>query len=303
MKSFNETLDSKQFIVTTELNPPKGTDLGPLFAKAEMLRDTVDAFILTDSHASIMTMSNGAVAHHFVGRGIETIVGFSCRDRNRIALQSDLLSAYSLGVRNILCMTGDWPEIGDHPEALPVFELDSIQLLKTVATLSKGEDLSGKRLKGQPDLLAGAVFNPTAPDRDLEISRLKSKVEAGAQFFQTQAVFDSGTFEAFLSDAGEIGAPVIAGIIMLKSGNMARRINTGLPGISIPDWMIDEMDRADNPTEKSIEIAVRTIERIRPLCQGINLMTVGREELIPVVLHAAGIQDSEVKTRTPVPGD
>jgi len=292
LQNYRDVLDSERFIVTTELNPPKGTELDPLFAKAEMLQDTVDAFILTDSHASTMTMSNGAVAHHFADRGLEAIVGFTCRDRNRIALQSDLLSAYSLGVRNILCMTGDWPEVGDHPDAKPVFDLDSIQLLEAVAAHKRGKDLAGRRLKGRPEFLAGAVFTPAAPDRDLEIERLRAKVAAGACFFQTQAVFDPRVFETFLSDVGEINVPVIAGVLMLKSGDMTRRINARLPGISIPDRMIDELDRADDPAEKSIEIAARTVEQIRPLCQGLNLMAVGWEELIPKVLCAAGIQDS-----------
>ncbi len=291
VRAFSETLQSEKFIVTTELTPPKGTDLARLFERAEMLRDTVDAFNLTDSHAALMSMSPQAVAHLLIDRGIEPILGITCRDRNRMALQSDLLATHALGIRNIVCMTGDHPDVGDHPDAMPVFDLDSIGLLKAVASHRKGEDLSGARLKDGSDFLAGAVVNPTAVDKDREMRRMEEKVAAGARFFQTQAVFDPGAFESFMSVACGFNVPIIAGLIMLKSGDMARRLNAGLPGISVPERLIDEMDRAQDLDGVSAEIAARTIKDIKPLCRGVHLMSVGREYQIPRVLRASGILD------------
>ena len=281
-------LDSGKFVVTTELNPPKGTSLASLFAKAETLRGSVHAFNLTDSHTARMTMSPFAVAHLLLDRGFEPILQVTCRDRNRLALQADLLGAHSLGIENLLCMTGDDPTVGDHPEAKPVFDLEAIALLRAIDSLRSGTDSSGNALKGSPDFCAGAVVNPGAPDLDKELRRMEEKIEAGASFFQIQAVYDSVSFERFMQAAGEHGVPIIAGFIMLKSGNMARRFN-GVPGIEIPEPMIEELDRADDRRTTSVEMAARVIGDIAPMCQGVHIIAVGWESLIPDVLDASGV--------------
>ncbi len=288
MSRLASALEAGEFVVTTELNPPKGTSLAPLFAKAETLRSRVHAFNLTDSHTARMTMSPFAVAHLLLDRGFEPILQVTCRDRNRLALQADLLGAHVLGTENVLCMTGDDPTVGDHPQAKPVFDLEAIGLLKAIDSLRSGTDASGNALKSLPAFYAGAVVNPGAPDLDKELRRMEEKIEAGASFFQTQAVYDPVSFERFMQAADRHGVPIIAGFIMLKSGNMARRFNK-VPGIDIPVTMIEELDRADDKRGKSAETASRAIGKIAPMCQGVHIIAVGWESLIPDVLDDAGI--------------
>ena len=289
VEGFAALLDSDRFLVTAELNPPKGTDLTRLIAKAEDLRGAVDGFNITDSAASLMTMSGLSVAHLLGDRGIETIMQISGRDRNRLALQSDLLGAAALGVSNVLCMSGDPPSAGDHPDAKPVFDLDAIALLKAGSALNSGEDLAGKPLKGTPSLCLGAVATPGAPDMGKELRRTDDKVKAGARFFQTQAVYRPDQFAGFMDSARPLGVPILAGIILLKSGDMARNLNANLPGIDVPEALIEEMDRAGDRRRASVEIAGRIIREIRPMCQGVHIMSIGWESRIPEVLEAAGL--------------
>ena len=283
-----EALESGKFVTTTELNPPKGTNLAPLFEKAERLREMVDAFNLTDSHSSRMAMAPLAVARLLLDRGIEPILQVTCRDKNRIALQSDLLGAHALGISNVVCMSGDHPSAGDHPDAKPVFDLEAIALLRAVTSLQSGEDIGGNELKGNPSFFAGAVVNPGAPDLDKELRRMEEKIEAGAGFFQTQAVYDPGAFERFMTGVQKYRVPIIAGFIMLKSGNMARNFNANLPGVSVPEEIIQELDETEDRKEKSAEIAARIIREIKPMCQGVHIMAIGWESLIPQTLRAAG---------------
>ena len=291
MSNLADALKSGKFVVTTELNPPKGTTLGPLFNKAERLRGVVDAFNLTDSHSSRMSMAPLAVGHLLLERGIEPILQLTCRDKNRIALQSDLLGADALGISNVLCMSGDHPSAGDHPDAKPVFDLDAIALLRAISSLQSGEDLGGKELKGSPSFFAGAVVNPGAPDLDKELRRMEQKIEAGASFFQTQAVYDPLAFEKFMKAVQSYGVPIIAGFIMLKSGSMARNLNASLPGVFVPEEIIQDLDHAENRGDTSVEIAARIIKEIRPLCQGVHMIALGWESRVPLILQAAGIRD------------
>ena len=254
-----------------------------------MLRDLVDAINLTDSHASRMTMSPLAVAHLLLDRGIEPILQVTCRDRNRIALQSDLLAAHALGISNVLCMTGDHPSGGDHPDAKAVFDLEATALLRAIQSVRSGVDMGGGRLKGSPAFCVGAVVNPGAPDISKELRRMEEKIEAGASFFQTQAVYDPGAFEKFMGDVQQYKVSIIAGYIMLKSGNMARNLNASLPGISIPQETIQELDEAEDRGEKSVQMAARVIKEIRPMCRGVHIMAIGWESRVPQVLQAAGI--------------
>ena len=289
MSDFAAALQSGKFVVTSELNPPKGTDLASLLEKAEMLRDMVDAFNLTDSHASRMTMAPLAVAHLLLDRGIEPILQLTCRDKNRIALQSDLLGAHSLGISNVLCMTGDDPSTGDHPDAKAVFDLEAIALLRAVSSLRSGNDIGGSQLKGAPAFNAGAVVNPGAPDLEKELKRMEEKIEAGASFFQTQAVYDAGAFEKFMNAVRRYNVPILAGFLMLKSGNMARNLNANLPGVAVPQEIVQEMDETGDRGATSVGIAGRIIQDIRPMCQGVHIMAIGWEARIPQVLQAAGI--------------
>ena len=289
MSRFSDALESDRFVVTTELNPPKGTDLGPLLGKARSLDGRVDAFNLTDSHSSLMAMAPAAVAHRLLDEGIEPILQVTCRDRNRIALQSELLGASSLGVSNLLCMTGDPPGAGDHPDAKPVFDLEAIALLKTISSLEGGEDMGGTSLKGTPEFFSGAVANPGVPDLEKELQRMEDKVEAGARFFQTNTVYEPASFERFMNVAQRLKVPILAGFIMLKSGNMARNFNANLPGVTVPDEIVRELDETDDRRAKSVEIAARVIKSIQPMCQGVHMMAIGWEARIPEVLEQAEI--------------
>ncbi len=290
MSRLSDALASGRFVVTAELNPPKGTDLAPLFDKAESLRGVVDAFNLTDSHRSMMGMSPMAAARLLVERGIEPILQVTCRDRNRIALQGDLLGAHALGVSNVVCMTGDHPAGGDHPEASPVFDVGAVELLRAISALKRGRDMADNELDGAPDLHAGAVVNPGADDLDSESRRMAEKIEAGAAFFQTQAVYDASVFERFMERAAPYDVPIIAGQILLKSAGMARRFNDSLPGVTIPDEIVAGLAGAKDRRKKSVETAAAIIEELRPMCQGVHLMAIGWESEIPGILAAAGIR-------------
>jgi 5,10-methylenetetrahydrofolate reductase len=284
MSSFAESLSSGRFLVTAELNPPKGTDLTDLLKKAEFLRGWVDAFNLTDSASAVMTMAPIGAAVALKQAGFEPIVQLTGRDRNRIAIQGDMLAAASLGVSTIVCMGGDPPGAGDHPDAKPVFDFDTIALLKAARSMNSGTDFMGKQLRGSPHYTIGAVCNPGAPDLDKEIARMEEKVNEGAEFFQTQAVYEPDAFARFMDRAQAFGKPVIAGFIILKSGDMARRLNETLPGVHVPDALIAEMDAAADKSAKSIEIAGRVISEVKGMCQGVHLMAIGWESRIPAIL-------------------
>lgn len=288
-KSLAALLQSEKFVITTELNPPKGTELAPLLKRAESLRGVVDAFNLTDSHTARMSMSPIAAAHLLLDRGLEPILQITCRDRNRIALQADVLAAAALGIHNIVTMTGDHPGGGDHPDAKPVFDIDSTALLQSLTGLQAGSDMSGASLRGAPDLFVGAVVNPGADDLDREIGRMEEKIAAGAAFFQTQAIYNPQEFQTFMRRVEGYGVPILAGCIMLKSGNMARNFNANVPGISVPDDIICRMDDAassvDTRRRASAKITAEIIGEIRPMCHGVHIMAIGWESLIPSVIE------------------
>ena len=288
MKPLSQSLQSGEFVVTAELNPPKGTDLRPLFKRAEMLRGWVDAFNLTDSAGANMAMSPMAAAHLARDRGIEPIVQITGRDRNRIALQADVLAASALGVTNLLCMSGDPPGAGDHPDARGVFDLKAETLLEAVRELNGGADMYGNRLSGAPALFPGAVANPGADDLDVELARMGEKARLGASFFQTQAVYDPAAFESFMAAARGFGVPVLAGIIVLKSARMARFLNARLPGVYVPQPLIDELDAAPDKEAAGVAIAARLVSELRGMCDGVHLMAIGWESRIPRILADAG---------------
>lgn len=285
--TFEEKLKSKKFIVTSEIGPPKGVDIEAYLKHADAVKGRVDAINVTDLQSSIMRLGSLAFSSLLVKRGIEPIYQMTCRDRNRLALQSDLLSAYVLGIRNILALTGDHPSLGDHPQAKAVYDLDSVGLLKAAKSLEEGRDLAGKSLKGSPSFCLGAAVNPGAEPLEPEIIKTEKKVEAGAQFFQTQAIFDVELFRNFLKQAGEIGVPIIAGIVILKSEKTAHFMNERVPGVSVPEHIISEIEKAKDKSQKSIEIAAGLIEEVRPFARGIHIMPIGVNEKVPLLLDAA----------------
>ena len=289
-RPFVDVLESEKFVVTAELNPPKGTNLEPLVANAERLKNDVDAFNLTDSHSARMSMAPIGVASLLVQRGIEPIMQVTCRDRNRIALQADLLAAHALGVRNVLMMTGDTPAAGDHPDAKGVFDVDGIGLLRAAAALQSGHDLGGQSLRGAPDFCVGAVVNPGASDLAKELGRMRDKMACGARFFQTQAVYDPAAFSAFMQEVRDDKVSILASCIVLRSANMARRMNA-VPGISVPDALIREMEAAADPARQGLVIAARIIRQLKGLAHGIHLIAIGQESRIPEILDEAGLSN------------
>jgi 5,10-methylenetetrahydrofolate reductase len=289
LPTFSESLKSGRFVVTAELNPPKGTDLGVLFKHAEALNGMVDAFNLTDSAGANMTMAPISAAHLMLDRGFEPILQVTGRDRNRIALEGELLAASALGVSNVLCMSGDPPGRGDHPDAVGVFDLRAETLLDAVTAMNSGADMYGNELRGSPTLFAGAVANPGADDMDVELARMEEKVRRGAAFFQTQAVYDATEFEKFMESARGFGVPVLAGMIVLKSGRMARFLNDQLPGVSVPDDLIVEMENAKSRAVTGVEITARLIRETRDMCDGAHIMAIGWESRIPAIIKSAGL--------------
>jgi len=239
---------------------------------------------VTDNQGANMRMTPLLVAGMLCQNGIEPVLQLTCRDRNRLALQSDLLGAAALGVENILLLSGDHARFGDHPEARSVFDLDSVQLLQTVNNLQQGCDMVGKPLAGAPQFFSGAAVSPESEPFELMFQKYRKKVDAGAQFFQTQAVFDGVRFEKFMVEADKLGVPVLAGILLLKSARMARFLNENIPGVRVPETLIARLEKANDPIEEGIAIAKETVATARKCCQGVHLMTLGYEERIPEIL-------------------
>ncbi len=287
--TLREALGSGRFAVTAEAQPPKGTAVEEALRQAEELRGRVTAFNVTDQQSSVMRLGSLALCHLLAERGLEPIYQVTCRDRNRIALQSDLLSAAALGIENVLCLTGDHVSLGDHPQAKPVFDLDAVTLLVAARALMEGHDLAGHELAGTPRFFLGAVVSPCAEPVEPQLFKMEKKVRAGAQFFQTQAVFALDRFAAFMEAARGFGVPVIAGIILLKSARMARFMNQNIPGIRVPEELIQELEASKDREGTSVAIAARLIRELRPYCAGVHIMAMGWEHLIPRVLEASGL--------------
>ncbi|NWF52238.1 MAG: methylenetetrahydrofolate reductase [Nitrospirae bacterium] len=289
---FREVLHSKKFVVTAEIGPVKGTDVREMIEDAELIKDKVDAINVTDLQSSVMRLGSMAVCHLLKDIGIDPILQMTCRDRNRLALQSDLLSAWVLGIRNVLALTGDHPALGDHPQAMPVFDLDSITLLKVIRRLNEGFDMAGNQLKGATDFLPGAVVNPgadTEASHEMQIIKMEKKIEAGARFFQTQGIYDLELFEKFMKRVEGFNTPVLGGVILLKSAGMARFMNKNVAGVFVPESIIKEMEEAKDKVKTSVSIAARLIKGMKELCQGVHIMAIGWEKKIPLVLEEAGL--------------
>ena len=290
--SLQPLLETGKFIVTTEVGPPKGTDVSEIEEVAELLRGKVDAANVTDQQSSVMRLGSLPVCHLLKNKGVDPVFQITCRDRNRIALQSDLLSAYVLGVENVLAITGDLPALGDHPQAKPVYDLDSVQLLEVIGKLNQGYDMTGNELMGKPKLFPGAVVNPganTRPALELQLVKMEKKIEAGARFFQTQAIYDPDTFAKFMKRVEGFKTTVLAGIIPLKSAGMARFMNKNVAGVFVPEELIEKMTATEDKAQTGIEIAANLIKDLKDMCQGVHIMAIGWEKKVPAVLKAAGL--------------
>ena len=288
-----ELFDDGQFVITAEVGPPKGIDCSHVVEEAKAHLSGIHAVNVTDNQSSVMRMGSLPVCVAMKNAGLTPILQLTCRDRNRIALQSELLGAAMLGIDNILCLTGDHTRMGDHPGAKPVFDLDSVSLLHTVGRLEQGVDLAGNPLVGQaPKFAKGAVVSPCSKSVDAQLAKMERKVMAGAQYFQTQAVFDSEKFIAFAEKAKQFGKPVQLGVIIPKSAGMAKFMNNNVAGIHVPQHMIDALD-ADKERAKAgitgVEIAAQIIKECRPYCQGLHIMALGWEAKIPELLKLAGL--------------
>ncbi|MBE6924854.1 MAG: 5,10-methylenetetrahydrofolate reductase [Ruminococcaceae bacterium] len=288
-----ELFDNGQFVVTAEVGPPKGIDVSHVVAEAKEYLSGITAVNVTDNQSSVMRMGSLPACVALKNAGLTPILQLTCRDRNRIALQSELLGAAMLGIENILCLTGDHTKMGDHPGAKPVFDLDSVSLLHTACQLEKGVDLSGNALVGEaPKFAKGAVVSPCSDSVDAQLAKMERKVMAGAEYFQTQAVFDSEKFISFMEKAKQFGKPVQLGVIIPKSAGMAKFMNNNVAGVNVPQWMIDEL-AADKEKAKAgitgVELAAKVIKECRPYCQGLHIMALGWEAKVPELLKLAGI--------------
>jgi len=249
----------------------------------------VDALNVTDNQSSVMRLNSLAVCHLIKEKGGEPILQMTCRDRNRLALQSDLLSANILGIHNLLCLTGDYITVGDHIEAKPVFDLDSVQLLQAVKLLQEGKDLGGNELNGSAQFCVGAIVTPEANPLEPQLLKFEKKVNAGAAFFQTQAIYDVSVFARFMKRVEGFRVPILAGIIPLKSAGMAKFMNKNVAGVSVPQEMIDQMTETEDKVRTGIEIAARLARELKDMCQGIHIMPIGWDKKVPAILDAAGL--------------
>lgn len=294
---FKEALNSGKFVITSEIGPPKGTNLEKMEHHIDILKDKVDGINVTDHQSSVMRFPSIGGCLAIKEHGGEPILQMTCRDRNRMALEAELLFAYTRGIRNVLCLTGDAVPVGDHKEAKGVFDLDSLQLLETIRLMESGKDLGGNDLDGTVKFCTGAIVTPEANPIEPQLIKFEKKVEAGAEFFQTQAIYDLDNFARFMQHARKFPTKILAGIVLLVSARMAKYMTENVPGIFVPQELIDEMAAAPKgeALNKGVEIAGRMIATLKKerLCDGVHIMAIGKEEVVPDILKAAGISPKQ----------
>jgi len=298
MSQLQQKLQAGEFVVTGEIGPPKGTNVEPVLHEAEeYLKGAVTAVNVTDIQTAVMRLGSMAVSHMLIDRGIEPVFQMVCRDRNRLALQSDLLSASVLGIENVLALTGDHVVMGDHQDAKGVYDLDSVGLLKAISDLEAGTDMGvdmkgqANELDGAPSFFKGCCTTPCSPTPEAQMIKLEKKVAAGAQFVQTQAVYDPAAFESFMKLIEHIDVPVLVGIVLLKSAGMAKYMNRSVPGVQVPDALVQRLSDAakEDRAKVGVEIAAGLIRQMKPLCQGAHLMTLGWDHCVPAIIEQAGL--------------
>lgn len=296
MSKLQESLESGKFTVTGEIGPPKGNNVEPALHEAEeFLKKNVVAVNVTDIQTAVMRAGSLALCILLKEMGIEPIMQMVCRDRNRLALQSDLLNASIFGIENVLSITGDHIVMGDHQDAMPVFDLDAVSLLRAMVLLESGTDM-GKTIKGEPNVLDGApkffkgcVVAPCAEEVDPQVMKLEKKVAAGAQFVQTQAVYDPKAFEAFIKKVEHLKVPILVGIVVLKGAGMAKYMNKNVPGVTVPDKLIERLSSAakEDVPKISVEISGELIHDMKDMCQGAHIMPLGWDKYVPDIIDAA----------------
>jgi methylenetetrahydrofolate reductase (NADPH) len=293
-----KVLDGGGFAVTAELGPPKGGDVEAVRRKAEYLNGVVDAVNVTDNQTAVVRMSSIATSAILIDLGIEPVMQMVCRDRNRIALQSDILGAYALGIHNMLCLSGDHQRFGNHPEAKNVFDLDSVQLIQAAKAMrDEKKFISGDEVDGALSMFIGAAANPFSDPFEFRVRRLAKKVAAGAQFIQTQCVYDRKKFRKWMEMARDVGlhekTHILAGITPLKSDGMARYMRDHVAGIDVPDELIRRLRSAPKgkAAEEGISIAVETIEEMKEVegVHGVHLMAIEWERKVPEIVERAGL--------------
>jgi len=282
--TLKQKLDRGEFVITAELCPPKGPDASSFINKAKIIKGLVDSVNITDNQRAMMRMSSLACARLIQGEGLEPVLQMTCRDRNRIAIQSDLLGASAFGIHNVLAITGDYVTEGDNPEAKPVFDIDSTLLIKTISGMNNGIELSGKNINSKTDFFIGAAVNPCAEPEEPHRITFEKKISCGAQFFQTQAIFDIKKFSKFMDYAKNFPVKILGGILLVKSLKMAQFLNDHVPGVHVPKELMHRLEKSQNPIQTGVAIAREQIEELRGICHGVHIMTVGNEERIADIL-------------------
>ncbi|OKH54035.1 5,10-methylenetetrahydrofolate reductase [Calothrix sp. HK-06] len=291
VSSFRAAARNGEFLVTAEVCPPKGGNPQHMLQMAATLKGRVHAVNITDGSRAVLRMSSLVASAILLQNGIEPICQLACRDKNRIGLQADLMGAHALGIQNILALTGDPVKAGDHPDCKAVFDLEAVRLLQVIQKLNLGIDYNDKPLTdGALDLFVGAAVDPQCKSWSGLQSRFEKKVEAGAQFFQSQLITDFDILEKFMDTiAAGCNKPILAGIFLLKSAKNAEFINRAVPGVNIPQYIIDRLAQAKDPLEEGMKIAAEQVQIARQLCQGVHMMAVKREDLIAPILDMAGV--------------
>ncbi len=291
LSAFQTAAQAGEFLVTAEVAPPKGSDPAHMLAMAQLLKGRVHGVNVTDGSRAVMRMSSLVASALLSQQGIEPIYQVACRDRNCIALQADLMGAQALGIRNVLALTGDPVKAGDHPDAKAVFELESVRLLQMISKLNGGQDWRDQTLTdGATELFVGAAVDPQCGSWSGLQKRFERKLAAGAQFFQSQLITDFDRLDKFMTEiAVGCNKPILAGIFLLKSAKNARFINKNVPGVEIPEHLIERLEKASDPLKEGVAIAAEQVKLAKELCQGVHMMAVKREDLIPQILDLAGI--------------
>lgn len=290
-RRLKEVLAQGQFAVTIEYNPPKGTNVTTIMESAKSLVGRVHGVNVTDCTAAVMRASSLSLCRLLYEVGHDPVMQMTCRDRNRIGIQADLLGGHLLGMRNILCLTGDYPTVGDHKDAKPVYDLDSVQVMQAVQGLNAGRDWAGNKLDGSTQFFIGGAVTPEADPLGPMLAKFETKVKAGAEFFQTQAIYSPDQFASFMKAVRKFKVKVLAGILLLRNAKMAEFMNANIPGVSVPQAMIDELKAAGDKRaiEAGVEIAVRTINAVRPHCDGVHIMAIKATDRLPQIIEQAGL--------------
>lgn len=284
MGILRDRLAKKERVITAEISPPKGAGIKKLCEQIQLVSPHVTAINITDCQRAIVRMSSWAACKIIMDLGAEPVFQVTCRDRNSIALQADLMGASALGIPNVLCLTGDPVKAGDSPDSRSVFEYESIKLLQTASRLQQGRDAQNLKMNAPTRFFLGSVVNPTLKGSQGQLDRMKKKLAAGALFFQTQANYDVQDFASFLRQTRDLNTPILAGILVLHSAEIARLIHDKIPGIQLPEDIIQRMESSSNPEQEGIQMAIDTMLELKDLCAGFHVMTIRRETLIPSVV-------------------